>query len=96
MYQSRFISNTGLITDLAHARGATALHFAARLGHVHHGVWLLKHGAHLSLRVRNKLGCTPIDVARIFGPFPDVEALLGAAILNKNFHLQYVVAEAAS
>jgi hypothetical protein len=91
MYKSRFVTNTALIKEVAHNRGATALHFAARCGHVHEVEWLLENGAHLSLHVRNKLGCTPNDVARIFGPFPVVEKLLVAAMLDKNIHARYIV-----
>lgn len=91
MYKSRLVSKTDLIMELAHSRGGTALHFAAQCGHVHTIEWLLEHGAHLSLHMRNKQGCTPIDVARIFGPFPEVEAILGSVILDGGFHERYVV-----
>jgi hypothetical protein len=91
MYKSRFVSNTDLIMEMAHSRGGTALHFAAQSGHVHQIAWLLKHGAHQSLHVRKKVGSTPIDVARIFGPFPEAEARLGAVMLDGGFHKRYVV-----
>jgi ankyrin repeat protein len=91
MHKSRFVSNTDLIMSMAHGRGGTALHFAARGGHVQSISWLLEHGAHQSVHVRNKLGCTPIDVARIFGPFPEIEALLGSVMLDGGFHERYVV-----
>jgi hypothetical protein len=62
--------------DLAHGRGGTALHFAAMKGHVHLLEWLLKHGAHKSLHVRSKVGLTPLEVANVFGPFPQAEKQL--------------------
>jgi ankyrin repeat protein len=91
LYKSRFVSNTDFITSMAHSRGATALHFAATQGHIHLIEWLLQHGAHHSLHLRNKLGCTPIDLAHIFGPFPEAEAQMGAAIMDNSFHTRYVL-----
>jgi len=37
------------------------------------------------------MGATPLDVARIFGPHPEVESLLSAAMLEDNFASKYVV-----
>ena len=41
--------------------------------------WLLEHGAAPSLFVRNKAGRTPLEVARLFGPFPQTELELQLA-----------------
>ena len=53
--------------------------------------WLLGHGAHKSLHIRNTMGATPLDVARIFGPYPAIEAMLGAAMLNRQFDTQFAI-----
>ena len=76
---------------MAHYEGGTALHSAASHGHLSTVAWLLKRGAHLSLRIKNKLGKTPIDFARMFGPHPEVEALLGSAMLDVTFHSRYML-----
>ena len=87
----------GLVTkslfalDLAHDGGSTPLHHAAKHGLIDVTEWLLDHGAHKSLRVRNKMGATPLDIARIFGPFPVIEAKLGAAMLNHQFGAQFAI-----
>ena len=47
--------------------------------------WLLRHGASPSLRLRNRMGITPLDMAREFGPHREVEGVLGAAMLDKHF-----------
>jgi hypothetical protein len=31
--------------------------------------WLLDNGARKSLHAKNVMGCTPLDVARMFGPY---------------------------
>ena len=64
-----------------HALDATALHIAARQGNGTVVQWLLDHGAHMSLTIVNRMHCTPLDVARIFGPFYHVEGQLGAVML---------------
>ena len=69
--------------DLAHTRGGTALHAAARHGHTVQAKWLLEHGARPSLHVKNAMGCTPLEVAHLFGPFPETEAALARAILEE-------------
>ena len=71
------------IVDLAHNRGATALHAAARHGHTPLVKWLLDNGARPSLHVKNAMGCTPLDVSHLFGPFPETEAVLTRAILKE-------------
>jgi len=53
--------------------------------------WLLDHGAHKSLSIRNDLGSTPLDMARIFGPYPIIEAKLGAAMLDHQFGTQFAI-----
>ena len=50
-----------------------------------------RHGAHKSLRVLNKMGATPLDLARVFGPFPAVETKLGSAMLNHDFDTQFAI-----
>jgi hypothetical protein len=83
VYKHNLAGKSDLIMGLAHSRGSTALHQAALSGHASIAESLLKNGAHESLTVRNQMGCTPIDVARIFGPHPEVEARLGAALLEQ-------------
>ena len=51
----------------------------------------MSHGAHVSLRAKNTMGKIPIDLARIFGPHPEAEAMLGAAMLDRNFHSRYML-----
>ena len=77
--------------DLAHAEGSTPLHRAAAMGLIDVTEWLLDHGAHKSLRTRNKMGATPLDIARIFGPHPAIEAKIGAAMLNHDFGTQFAI-----
>ena len=77
--------------NMAHYRGGTQLHKAAEHGQSHLVEWLLAHGAKKSLKVENKMGATPLDVARIFGPHPEVESLLSAAMLEANFASKYKV-----
>jgi len=91
LYKSSRVSKSDLIMYLAHDLGSTALHHAARRGHVELISWMLRHGAHQSLDVRNKLGSTPLDQTRIFGPFPEAEALLGSAMMDKHFHTRFVI-----
>ena len=77
--------------EMAHSRGATALHAAAVHGHTSLVRWLLDNGARKSLHVKNAMGCTPLDVARVFGPFPETSALLIQAILSDEFEEQYSI-----
>ena len=42
------------------------------------------------LHVKNAMGCTPLDVAHVFGPFPETEALLIQAVLGDEFDARYV------
>ena len=77
------VSNSELVKDLAHNEGDTALHNACRKGHLGQVRWLLDHGARGSLHVRTRSGLTPLAVARVFGPHPDVEAMLLAAIAEE-------------
>ena len=53
-----------------------ALHWAAAEGNVTLVRWLLHNGAHESIYTKNKMGCTPLDLARIFGPHPEVVVVL--------------------
>ena len=71
-----------LMMGRAHCEGSTALHFSARSGNAKLIRWLLDNGAKLSLFIKNKMGCLPIDLARIFGPHAVVEGLLGAAMIK--------------
>ena len=86
------IMNTSqFVMDMAYAEGSTPLHYSAMFGLIHVAEWLLDHGAHKSLRIRNKMGATPLDMARIFGPYPTIEAKLGAAMLNRQFDTQFAI-----
>ena len=38
--------------------------------------YLLEHGGAESLHVKNAMGNTPLSCARLFGPYPEVEAAL--------------------
>ena len=71
--------------------GSTSLHFAARQGNMKLVRWLLQNGAHASLNIKNKLGCRPLDLARIFGPYPEVEAQLGVVMLDKHFQMRFAL-----
>ena len=79
------------VMDMAHTVDATPLHGAAKHGLLDVAEWLLNHGAHKPLHIRNKMGATPLDVARIFGPYPAIEAKLGAAMLDHQFDAQFVI-----
>ena len=46
------------------------MHVAARCGQTHLVQWLLANGATPSLRVKDRLGSTPLEIAQIFGPHP--------------------------
>ena len=70
---------------LAYLRGSTALHAAAQNGRTTLVRWLLDHGAHPSLHVKNAMGCTPLDVARVFGPHPETVAVLIQATIREDF-----------
>ena len=72
-------SSGELVRAFAHNRGATPLHHAASRGNQVVVRWLLQHGAMSSLQARNARGRTPLDMARLCGPFPAVEAELEAA-----------------
>ena len=89
--RSGIMPSSDFVLDMAHTHGRTPLHTAAAKGHVSLVAWLLRHGAHVSLHTKNKLGKTPIDLARLFGPHPEVEAMLGAAMLDHTFHAQYML-----
>ena len=85
------ISKSQFTMVMAHIPGSTPLHNSAKNGLVAVTEWLLEHGAHKSLHVRNKMGATPLDMARIFGPYPAIEAKLGAAMLNHQFDMQFAI-----
>ena len=89
--RSGLASKSEFVLGMAHSEGTTPLHWAAAQGHLSQVAWLLRHGAHLSLHAENKLGKTPIDLARIFGPHPEVEAVLGSAMLDRNFHSRFML-----
>ena len=86
-----YIRKSFFAMEMAHDEGSTPLHHAAKSGLIDVTVWLLDHGAHKSLRVRNKMGATPLDLARIFGPFPAIETKLGSAMLNHDFNTQFAI-----
>ena len=52
----------------------TALHWSAATGNINLVRWLLRNGAYESIYIKNRMGCTPLDMARIFGPHPEVSA----------------------
>ena len=66
---------------MAHSEGATALHNASLVGNLRVVRWLLEHGAHESLSLKNAMGQTPLDLAHTFGPHPEVEPHLSSKIL---------------
>ena len=86
-----FMAKSNFALQMAHDGGNTPLHHAAKHGLVDVTDWLLEHGAHKSLLVRNDMGATPLDSARIFGPHPAIEAKLGAAMLNHQFGTQFAI-----
>ena len=53
---------------------------AARQGNFELVRWLLLNGAEASLSLKNRMGCTPIDIARICGPHHEVGGLIGSSI----------------
>ena len=57
--------------------------------------WLLDNGARKSLHAKNVMGCTPLDVARMFGPFPETEAVLIQTALSDEFDALYVIRSGA-
>ena len=85
------IAKSQFAMEMAHSAGSTPLHFAAMNGLIGVIVWLLEHGAHKPLRIRNDMGSTPLDIARIFGPYPSIEAKLGATMLNNDFDTQFAI-----
>mmetsp|Transcript_10163 Transcript_10163/g.26580 ORF Transcript_10163/g.26580 Transcript_10163/m.26580 type:complete len:378 (-) Transcript_10163:749-1882(-) len=91
MTMARCGDRSAFTVEMAHTRGSTALHQAAAFGQSHLVEWLLAHGAKKSLGIKNKMGATPLDSARIFGPHPEVESLLSAAMLEANFTSKYKV-----
>ena len=95
MSVSRGLASSDFALGMAHHRGATALHCAARNGHMPLVRYLLDHGARPSLHVKNTMGCTPLDVSRLFGPHPETEALLAQAILEDRGTLHEVAAVTA-
>ena len=62
------------ITNRYAVATAVALHCAAMKGNIRLVKWLLRNGALDSIHCKNAMGCTPLDVARIFGPHPEVIA----------------------
>ena len=75
--------------DLAHMRGATAVHTAAQHGRHDLVRWLLEHEARPSLRVKNAMGCTPLDILRAFGPYLETAVVLIQATLSLEFDWCY-------
>ena len=60
--------------------GQTPLHYAAKAGLVKIARLLIRHGATQSLLVKDDLGRTPLELARVYGPFPVVEVGVGAML----------------
>ena len=96
MYKRNLMQKSDLLMGVAFQRGSTLLHQAAWKGHLPFVVWLLQHGAQKSLFVRNKLGHTPLEAAHIFGPYPEVEALLGSAMVDPSFDPKSILLHAKS
>ena len=65
-----------------------ALHWAAAKGNILLVRWLLHNGAYESIHVKNRMGCTPLDMARIFGPHLEVIqwGLFAIVLLPHNSH----------
>ena len=82
-----------MLLDFAHTRGSTALHKAAQFGHTDVLVFLLSIGAHPSLTIRNAMGCTPLDIANIFGPFKETTSFLVQATLRQSFESRFIFAD---
>ena len=80
-----------IVLGLACQQGSTALHFAAAEGECESARWLLERGAHPSLFIKNKLGMTPMDMSKKFGPFPEMESLLGGAELDKDYARKWAI-----
>ena len=74
------LSRSDLVVDIAHVESATPLHLAARKGNYALVQWLLQNQADASLKLKNRMGCTPIDIARVCGPHHEVGGLIGSAI----------------
>jgi len=64
------LSNSNLMSRLAHGAGMTALHYAARRGDVEIVKLLLEAGA--DPNVENDLGVNAFEICDKFGPFPTV------------------------
>ena len=79
--------------EMAHDRQATALHKTAQSGHTDAVLNLLSAGAYPSLKIRNAMGCTPLEVAKAFGPFPETESALLHAAVGKVFDSRYVICD---
>ena len=77
---SRVGVSSHLVMDIAHVEKATPIHLAARQGHYKLVKYLLENGAKHSLHMKNRMGCKPIDVARIFGPHHEVSGLIASAM----------------
>ena len=84
----RGVSMSAFSLDMAHARGSTALHRAAQCGNTDLVMELLAMGAERSLEIRNAMGSTPLEVAKIFGPFPETESALVRGSLGRKFQLR--------
>ena len=66
------ISRNSMVMDLAESSGATLLSCTAQYGNHTLVLWLLQNGAHRSIHSRNRLGHSPLDISRIFGPHREV------------------------
>mmetsp|Transcript_44001 Transcript_44001/g.115597 ORF Transcript_44001/g.115597 Transcript_44001/m.115597 type:complete len:794 (-) Transcript_44001:614-2995(-) len=70
-------TSAALVTIVANTRGSQPLHVAAMVGQPRQIIdFLIAKGAGPSLFVRNAVGHTPLDCARLFGPFPETEHAL--------------------
>ena len=78
------LNRTKMVRAFAYTGGFTPLHCAASQGNLGVVRWLLRHGARASLATRSTSGFTPLDIARLHGPFPAVMAELQQAVFAQD------------
>ena len=76
------LSTSNLATSIAMDEGSTVLHFACQTGNLRQVRWLLNNGARGSLELKNAAGYTPLATAKYYGPHPEVEAAIRAAMMG--------------
>ena len=73
-------SRSAIVLDQAHSRNGTPLSCAARAGNVKVVQWLLLNGALKSVHVKDRVGSSPLDASRIFGPHREVRDMYSRTI----------------